>query len=277
MCRCSDCVISNSSCATGATECTTSPDVPGHFRRIRGYKIHYEQLGHGTNVILMLHGGFSSARMDFEPQLRNFDHNLFTIVAPDMPGHGYSRPPERPYHLDRELYNLDADIAADLIMQLGHATYNVLGWSAGGMVAMCLASRYPNNVNKLVVWGTAGAITPRHKEVMQAGGDVVNWTREKRAKFEQMYGKDNLQQMWSRHLAFLMTLDDVCRFRARDIRCPTLLLYGDKDFVPMSETQHLIDSISDCVTHKFQNGRHDMHLQFPDEFDRVVKKFLTEQ
>lgn len=37
----------------------------------------------------------------------------------------------------------------------------------------------------------------------------------------------------------------MCKSQVHGIRCPTLILYGDKDFVEVDEVKYLIRNISD--------------------------------
>lgn len=42
--------------------------------------------------------------------------------------------------------------------------FSVLGWSDGGITGMILAAKYPDAVNKLVIWGANSFILPKELE-----------------------------------------------------------------------------------------------------------------
>jgi len=44
---------------------------------------------------------------------KGFDRTIFTLIAWDPPGYGFSRPPARVY--DKDVYKRDADLAAKLM------------------------------------------------------------------------------------------------------------------------------------------------------------------
>jgi valacyclovir hydrolase len=90
-----------------------------------------------------------------------------------------------------------------------------------------------------------------------------------------VYGPQT-QEIWSKHVKFCQSLSNICKDQVSGVRCPTLVLYGDKDFVEVDEVKYLIKNISDTQTYRFPEGKHDMHLGFTDEFNSVVDKFLRE-
>ncbi|KAI1284903.1 Valacyclovir hydrolase [Halotydeus destructor] len=255
---------------------TQTVPPPGHFVEVNGFNIHYEKLGNGSRIVLLLPGGLGSTRTDFGPQLELMDKTKYTLVAWDAPGYGYSRPPERQYELGAQLYQKDADLAAALMKKLGYNSYSLMGWSAGGKTALVLAASYPSRIEKLVVWGTTAVVTERQKQILDAGENVSFWDPSKREKFYRIYG-DATQQIWTKHVKFCMGLSDVCKSHVKKIRSPTMVFYGDKDFIEQEEVNYIIKSIGEVQHHRFPEGRHDMHLQYVDEFNKLVDKFLTEE
>ncbi|MBV9597819.1 MAG: alpha/beta fold hydrolase [Chloroflexi bacterium] len=72
-----------------------------------------------------------------------------TIVRFDKPGTGLSDRQRRDFSIDVEVRALESVIAS-----LGLRTFDVLGTSQGGLVAALLASRHPDQVRKLILYGT---------------------------------------------------------------------------------------------------------------------------
>lgn len=76
-----------------------------------------------------------SGDSDFGPQLKNFNKELFTLVAWDPRGYGHSRPPQRDFPVD--FFERDARDAVDLMkVGLGEVTR---GWE-GDRGFVCFAS-----------------------------------------------------------------------------------------------------------------------------------------
>ncbi len=111
---------------------------------LNGVKIHYVQAGQGP-VVLLLHGLGSSLdtwRRNLEP-LANAG---FTVLAPDMPGHGDS---EKPDDLDYGPRNA-VDFTGQFLRALGVERASLVGNSAGGLVAALVA---PGGIGRQVSWG----------------------------------------------------------------------------------------------------------------------------
>src|ERR1035437_7580421 len=115
----------------------------------RGVDFHFEQLGKGP-PLLCLPGALGTGVTNFSPQLASWSAH-FSVIAPDPRGYGKSRPPGRDYPSD--FLERDADDMAALMAAIGFDTFAVAGWSDGANSAALLASKYPDKVLKLVIWG----------------------------------------------------------------------------------------------------------------------------
>jgi pimeloyl-ACP methyl ester carboxylesterase len=103
--------------------------------------------------VLLVHGN-SACKEIFE---RQFDSPLarrFRLIAFDLPGHGASsdaRDPERTYCMPGY-----ADVAIELLTQLGVARFAVFGWSLGGHIGIEMLARDVDIVG-LAITGTPPA------------------------------------------------------------------------------------------------------------------------
>jgi pimeloyl-ACP methyl ester carboxylesterase len=100
-------------------------------------------------VILLLHGmaGSGETWRRVMPLLARD----FTVVAPDLLGHGASAKPPGEYSLGTH-----ANIVRDLLVALGHEHATVVGHSFGGGVALQLAYQFPERCERLVLVGSGG-------------------------------------------------------------------------------------------------------------------------
>lgn len=85
----------------------------GQLVEVNGQKLHYEKVGTGKTVVLLLPGLMGSTRSDFPEQLDQLDPKKFTLIAWDPPGYGYSRAQERNYV--KTVYVDDAHLAAAMM------------------------------------------------------------------------------------------------------------------------------------------------------------------
>jgi 3-oxoadipate enol-lactonase len=79
----------------------------------------------------------------------------FRLVRYDLRGHGQSPLPPGPY----DIVDLAQDVVA-LLDRLGVERAHLGGLSLGGMVSLCVAARWPERVERLVVCATAAQLGP---------------------------------------------------------------------------------------------------------------------
>jgi len=75
----------------------------------------------------------------------------FTVIAPDLVGHGESEKPRGDYSL-----GAFASGVRDLLLALGHERATVVGHSFGGGVAMQFAYQFPEHCERLVLVSSGG-------------------------------------------------------------------------------------------------------------------------
>jgi pimeloyl-ACP methyl ester carboxylesterase len=124
----------------------TAPTL--QFRTIHGYKRAYRIAGSGP-AILLIHGiGDNSTTWNaIQAKLAQ----RFTVIAPDLLGHGRSDKPRADYSVAAY-----ANGMRDLLSVLEIERVTVVGHSLGGGVAMQFAYQFPHLVDRLVVVGAGG-------------------------------------------------------------------------------------------------------------------------
>ncbi|CAG2118821.1 unnamed protein product, partial [Medioppia subpectinata] len=217
-----------------------------------------------------------TSQTDFSDQLSSFDPNVFTLIAWDPPGYGYSRPPERQWCL--EIYAIDADLAAKLMEKLGINFYSILGWSDGAKTALQMAIKYQSVINKTVIWGVGCFCKPENIRALYATRNVKVWNPRVRELFESVYGNE-LQTLWGRLVDFYQStmLNWSLKSEIKRIHCPTFILHGDIDpLIDLEHPNYLLSHISDSRLHRFADGSHNIHQEFAKQFNQLVQDFLLE-
>jgi pimeloyl-ACP methyl ester carboxylesterase len=95
----------------------------------------------------------------------------YTVIAPDLLGHGESAKPRGDYSLGAYASGI-----RDLIVALGHDRATFVGHSLGGGVAMQLAYQFPEHCERLVLVASGGLgreITPLLRAASLPGAELV--------------------------------------------------------------------------------------------------------
>src|ERR1700758_3483219 len=124
------------------------------FRTIHGYRRAFRVAGSGP-ALLLIHGvGDNSSTWEAVHALLA---QRFTVIAPDLLGHGESDKPRADYSLAAF-----ANGMRDLLAVLGIKRVTVVGHSLGGGVAMQFAYQYPQLVERIVLVSTGGVTKDVH-------------------------------------------------------------------------------------------------------------------
>ncbi|HUZ28316.1 MAG TPA: alpha/beta hydrolase [Solirubrobacteraceae bacterium] len=136
---------------------------------LHGHKVSYSTAGEGKEVVLLLHGivGCAAQWDQVVPLLAE----RYTVVAPDLLGHGESAKPRGDYSLGAY-----AASVRDLLVALGHRRASVVGHSLGGGVAMQFSYEYPPFAERLVLVSSGGLgreVHPMLRAATLPGSELV--------------------------------------------------------------------------------------------------------
>lgn len=136
-------------CAASREAATRAANPPqGRFVTIDGTRLHVVVAGQGPDLVL-IHGASGSGRdMTFDLVGRLSDR--YRVIVPDRPGFGYSDALPGGGTLAQQ-----ADLLADLAVELGADRPLVVGHSYGGSVALAWAVQRPRNIAGLVTLAAA--------------------------------------------------------------------------------------------------------------------------
>src|ERR687888_368301 len=124
------------------------PDLKLKEIELHGHLVAYRSAGSGP-VIVLVHG-ITSTSETWERVMPALSKR-FTVIAPDLLGHGESAKPRGDYSLGAYASGI-----RDLIVALGHERGTFLGHSLGGGVAMQLAYQFPERCERLALVSSGG-------------------------------------------------------------------------------------------------------------------------
>lgn len=167
---------------------TGNPDIRQGYIDNKHGQLHYWTSGAGPNLLLIHQ---SSSSTEEYAALAPFLADDFRLIAVDLPGHGGSDDPERELTMDEFTQS-----ALDILDALGVGEAHVLGHHGGALIAMNLAWKHPERIDKLILSGTSG-IKP-----MEAVAEFSDGLELEKKNLLKRDGQ-SLQEAWARYTGYL--------------------------------------------------------------------------
>ena len=287
-----------------ASQPRASRDLDVRFDRIRlhGHLVTYRSAGEGP-VLLLVHG-ITGSSAQWEPVMSLLAEQ-YTVLAPDLLGHGQSAKPRGDYSLGAYAVSL-----RDLLIALGHRRATVVGHSLGGGVAMQFAYEYPVFAERLVLVSSGGlgrevhpllrAATPpgselvlpliAHTRLLEAGARVGGALERLGLRAgadlgEMVRGYASLGDAGARQ-AFLHSLRAVIepsgqRVSANDrlylsSLMPSLIVWGARDpLIPVRHAAVAHRAMPGSRLEVFERAGHFPHVDDPIRFVQVMRDFIA--
>lgn len=251
-----------------------------------GVTLHYDVWGAGLPVVF-LHG-LGSRSDDWQLQVPAFAER-YRVVAVDMRGHGRSEKPPGPYSVPM----MAADVLGVLDV-LGIENAHFIGLSMGGMIAFQLAVDHPERMISLVIVNSAPALVPRtwneRLRVAQRlalarlfGPGRTGHFLSKRLfpKPEQAPLRQQFVEQWAQNdpAAYLAAMRALIGWSVQErigaIRCPTLIISGDRDYTPVVTKRAYAALIPGAELVVFEDSGHATPIDQADRFNACVLDFLN--
>jgi len=215
------------------------------------------------------------------------------VVAPDLVGFGFT---ERP---DTVVYDMDTWVGqvVGLLDALGIERASVVGNSFGGALALRLAARYPDRVDRLVLMGSVGIPFPitdgldrvwgyepsiesmkeliglfaHSRELVTDELAEVRYRASVQPGFQESFAAmfPAPRQRWVD--AMVTPDEEIAALPQR-----TLVVHGREDrIIPLDNALHLLRTVPDVQLHVFGRCGHWTQIEHADEFNRLVLDFVT--
>jgi pimeloyl-ACP methyl ester carboxylesterase len=276
------------------------PTLTPHELDLHGNRVTYRTAGSGP-VLLLLHGITDSSATweSVTPWLTD----RFTLIAPDLLGHGESATPTGDYSLGAH-----ASGVRDVLTALGHQRVTVVGHSLGGGIAMQFAYQFPERCERLALVSSGGLGREVHTVLRAAalpGADFVlplltssqllGVGRAAGAVLERLRieppgdvselarGFASLDNSGSRQ-AFLHTLRAVIEPGGQRVNAnnrlhlaallPTLIVWGERDsIIPVSHGEAAHAAMPASRFEVFPDAGHFPHNADPQRFAETLRDF----
>jgi pimeloyl-ACP methyl ester carboxylesterase len=268
---------------------------------LHGHNVAYRSAGSGP-VIVLVHG-ITSTSETWERVMPTLAKR-FTVIAPDLLGHGGSAKPRGDYSLGAY-----ASGVRDLLIALGYERATFVGHSLGGGVAMQLAYQFPERCDRLVLVDSGGlgsevnlllrmATLPgselvlpllASERVLGVGRGVGRFfghfgLRVRTDIAEMARGHASLNEPEAR-AAFVHTLRTIIdplgqRVNAHDRlylaeEVPFLIIWGRRDsIIPVSHALAVHERVPSSQLEIFERAGHFPHVDEPLRFTQVLEEFI---
>lgn len=268
---------------------------------IHGHSIAFRTAGDGP-VLLLLHGmaGSGETWRLVVPALAG----QFTVVVPDLLGHGASAKPRTEYSLGAH-----ANVLRDLLALLGHERATIVGHSYGGGVAMQFAYQFPERCERMVLVGSGGLgedVNPLLRTLTLPGAEQLfplvcspqlrDFGRRIAAWLENhgLRASPTAEEIWRSYAslaerdsrrAFFRTLQAVIDHRGQSVsasdrlyltaQMPTLIVWGERDaIIPVDHAHAAHRAIAASRLELFEDAGHYPHCEAPERFVHALCEFV---
>ncbi len=257
--------------------------------------IHYQTHGSGTPLLFFCETA-CAGDIWHTFQVPEFarDH---LVITHDYRGTGKSSRPTEQYSCD--------DFVDDAVAILDHLNVGpaiLLGHSMGGRVALLMALKYQDRVEKIIAASVGAGAANAPPIPFKMCNEMVEWGYEKYVRehtlevgWTQDYiqaNPDRVEHFLNVRMSNLPTLDDYLRHvvarqacdlsrRLGEIKQPTLVLVGDQDHGSATGSSHRV--ASEVMAKALPNGQysiianeaHNYFMTNPDQAHRIIRQFLA--
>jgi pimeloyl-ACP methyl ester carboxylesterase len=269
---------------------------------LHGEDVGYVHAGEGP-VLVLIHGVLGS-RLSWA-RLVSLLVEDFTVIAPDLLGHGDSAKPRGDYSLGGHAGRL-----RDLLDALGVERVTLVGHSLGGGVAMQFAWLFPERCERLVLVSSGGLgrdVSPILRaptlpgaawvlplisnSLLLRGGELL----ARQLSRAGLRSGPDLEELWRGYVslgdadkrrAFLATIRTVIDSRGQMISAverlpalahiPTLLVWGARDrLIPVAHGIAAHQAIPGSRLEVFERAGHAPHLSDPARFAALLRDFVA--
>jgi pimeloyl-ACP methyl ester carboxylesterase len=278
-------------------------DTAAELRRvtIHGHERAYVKMGEGP-ALLLLHG-LGCDHTTWSPVIHDLAKH-FTVIAPDLLGHGVSAKPRADYSVGGY-----ANGMRDLLTVLNIDKVTVVGHSFGGGIAMQFAYQFPERTERMILVAPGGLgpeVSPLIRSVTLPGFQQVMGVAT--LPGIRHVGKAGLRALSRSKITAARDLAEVAEIyesfkdpRARAAIChvvravvdvrgqivtmvdrayltqamPMLVIWGTDDVViPSKHAENAARIAPGAVVEVLPNSGHFPHKDHPDRFVRIVQTFV---
>ena len=240
-------------------------------------KFRYIEVGEGE-PLLLLHGLFG-ALSNFQDLIEYF-RKQYKVVVPILPLFELDILHTSVGGLERFLYRF--------IEARGYRDIHLLGNSLGGHVGLVHVLKHPEKIKSLILTGSSGLFENGMGDTYPKRGDYEYIKKKTQLTFydPQMASKELVDEVYEIVNSRIKVIKIIALAKSAirnnlgeelsNIKQPTLLVWGNNDTItPPFVGKEFNKLIPNSELHFVDKCGHAPMMEVPDEFNRILDKFLT--
>lgn len=240
----------------------------GKYVELNGVHLWYDEHGEGEPLIALHPGGVGIDSRTFGPNLKSLA-SRFHVFLPERRGHGHTPDANGTYN-----YELMADDMILFLEQVVGVPARLLGMSDGAIVALLVAYKRPDLVERLIC--VAGVFN----NIGWAPGviDPVVEPHEFQIASYKEFSPDGIE-----HISFVVTKLNEMHLNGpkltqkdlKNISCRTLVMIGDDDEVILEHAIDFYRALPNGELAIVPGTSHGLLVEKPDICNKIIIDFLT--
>jgi 2-hydroxymuconate-semialdehyde hydrolase len=271
---------------------STRPEIANSIQT-GDFKTNYHDLGSGAPIVFLHGSGPGVTAWANWNKLFPILSDQFRIIAPDMAGFGFTERKETDVYTMNNWVQQTIDLMDALKLEKAH----IVGNSFGGALALSLAIKYPERVDRLVLMGAMGVSFPISYGLDQVWGyepsvenmeellEIFTYNHSFATKdLVKTRYESSIQPGFQESFSSMFPAPRQKSVEAmagnqnyiRNIPHRTLIVHGREDrVIPIETSMKLINLIDNAELHVFGHCGHWTQIEKTNEFADLLRNFFS--
>lgn len=236
---------------------------------VAGVPTWHEVGGEGPAVVL-LHGAFSGA-MGWSAQASALVAAGFRVYVPERRGHAHTPDVDGPL-----TYAVMADDTSTYLRTVVAEPAHLVGWSDGAVVALLVAQRRPDLVDRMVLIGqyynSSGQAPESDLDRLLRAEEAIPFLRQGYDPFSPD-GPEHFSVVYAKTMAMIDAEPEIDLATLTAVAAPTLVLQGDRDEVTLEHGAAVAAALGQGRLAVLP-GTHALPIELPDVVNPLLLSFL---
>ncbi len=235
-----------------------------------GTKIYYKIIKKGQPYLMLIHGVGSSSKI-WEEEIKILSKAGFSLIAPDLRGHGIS---DKPQHRDAYFLHHFAHDIEHILRKEKINKIVPIGYSFGGVVSILYYNIYPHRINSMVLISTSYKMPIKLYFIYKIKYVIHKITRRK--DDEKRKSIEALNHCISQMMEYSINFKKQNIKQLSNIKVPVLFIEGTKDrVIPVRHMENTCRFIKTASLNKIEGADHNIITTRREELNKQMLDFFN--